>query len=77
MLIVVITRECEQRCKTRVKRLLREPELPMEKSLPNFDVKRLPAKAQRQLRPLLEGDFLNRKENVWCSADLGRPRAIF
>jgi hypothetical protein len=27
-------------------------------------VKRLPAKAQRQLRTLLEGDFLKRRENV-------------
>jgi hypothetical protein len=27
-------------------------------------VKRLPTKAQRQLRTLLEGGFLDRKENV-------------
>lgn len=53
-LLEVMTRECEQRRKTRVERLLRESELPLEKSLPNFDLKRLPAKAQRQLRTLLE-----------------------
>ena len=41
-----------------------ESELPLEKSLANFDVKRLPAKAARQLRMLLEGDFLQRKENL-------------
>ena len=69
-LLEVITRECEQRRKTRVERLLRESELPLEKSLPNFDVKRLPAKAQRQLKTLLEGEFLNRKENVLV---FGRP----
>ena len=69
-LLEVITRECEQRRKTRVERLLRESELPLEKSLPNFDVKRLPAKAQRQLRTLLEGDFLDRKENILV---FGRP----
>ena len=69
-LLEVITRECEQRRKTRVERLLRESELPLEKSLPNFDVTRLPAKAQRQLRTLLEGDSLNRKENVLV---FGRP----
>lgn len=69
-LLEVITRECEQRRKTRVERLLRESELPLEKSLPNFDVKRLPTKAQRQLKALLEGDFLNRKENVLV---FGRP----
>ena len=69
-LLEVIARECEQRRKTRVERLLRESELPLEKSLPNFDVKRLPTKAQRQLKTLLEGDFLNRKENVLV---FGRP----
>ena len=69
-LLEVMTRECEQRRKTRIERLLRDSELPLEKSLTNFDVKRLPAKAQRQLRTLLEGDFLNRKENVLV---FGRP----
>jgi DNA replication protein DnaC len=63
-LLEVITRECEQRRKTRVARLLKESALPLEKSLENFDVKRLPTKAQRQLRTLLDGGFLDRKENV-------------
>src|SRR6202165_4312138 len=54
-LLEVITRECEQRRKSRVQRLLRESELPLEKSLENFNVKRLPAKAARQLKTLLEG----------------------
>src|SRR6266852_5087980 len=56
-LLEVISRECEQRRKSRVERLLNESELPLEKSLAHFDVKRLPAKAARQLRTLLEGDF--------------------
>ena len=63
-LLEVISRECEQRRKSRVQRLLRESALPLEKSLENFNVKRLPTKAQRQLRTLLEGGFLDRKENV-------------
>jgi DNA replication protein DnaC len=63
-LLEVISRECEQRRKSRVQRLLRESALPLEKSLENFNVKRLPSKAQRQLRTLLEGGFLDRKENV-------------
>jgi hypothetical protein len=46
-----------------VQRLLKASGLPLEKSLPNFDVKRLPVKALRQLRALLEGGFLDRKEN--------------
>jgi DNA replication protein DnaC len=74
-LLEVITRECEQRRKTRIERLLRESELPLEKSLPNFAVKRLPAKAQRQLRTLLEGDFLDRKENVLVFGNPGSGKS--
>ena len=74
-LLEVITRECEQRRKVRVERLLRESELPRAKSLPNFNVKRLPVKAQRQLRTLLEGDFLNRKENVLVFGNPGSGKS--
>ena len=63
-LLEVISRECEQRRKSRVGRLLKDSALPLEKSLSNFDLKRLPAKAARQFRTLLEGGFLNRRENV-------------
>jgi DNA replication protein DnaC len=69
-LLEVISRECEQRQKKRVQRLLKDSALPLEKSLPNFNLQRLPAKAQRQLRTLLEGGFLDRKENVLV---FGRP----
>jgi DNA replication protein DnaC len=74
-LLEVMMRECEQRRKTRVERLLRESELPLEKSLPNFDIKRLPTKAQRQLRTLLEGDFLDRKENVLVFGNPGAGKS--
>src|ERR1017187_6131216 len=63
-LLEVVSRECEQRRKSRVQRRLKDSALPLEKSLQNFDLKRLPAKAARQLRTLLEGSFLDRKENV-------------
>src|SRR5271170_5035487 len=59
-LLEVITRECEQRRKARVQRLRKDSALPLEKSLQNFDLKRLPAKATRQLRTLLDGSFLSR-----------------
>jgi DNA replication protein DnaC len=74
-LLEVISRECEQRRQTRVERLLRESELPVEKSLANFDVKRLPGKAGRQLRTLLEGDFLDRKENVLVFGNPGSGKS--
>ena len=60
----------------RVQRLLKDSALPLEKSLQNFDLKRLPAKAARQLRTLLDGSFLDRKENVLVFGNPGRARAI-
>ena len=76
-LLEVISRECEQRRKSRVQRLLKESALPLEKSLENFNVKRLPTKAQRQLRTLLEGGFLDRKENVLVFGNPGSgPRHL-
>src|ERR1700685_110263 len=54
-LLEVISRECEQRRKSKVQRLLKDSELPLEKSLQNFDLKRLPAKAARQFRTVLAG----------------------
>jgi DNA replication protein DnaC len=57
-------RECEARRTNRVERLLQESRLLMEKSLATLDLKRLPAKAAQQVRSLLEGDFVDRYENV-------------
>ena len=76
-LLEVITRECEQRRKTsdKVQRLLKASALPLEKSLQNFDLKRLPAKATRQFRTLMEGGFLDRKENVLVFGNPGSGKS--
>ena len=74
-LLEVISRECEQRRKSRVQRLLKDSALPLEKSLQNFNLKRLPAKAMRQLRTLLEGGFLDRKENVLVFGNPGSGKS--
>ena len=71
----VISRKCQQRGKSRVQRLLKDSALPLEKSLQNFDVKRLPAKAARQLKTLLEGGFLDRKENVLVFGNPGSGKS--
>jgi DNA replication protein DnaC len=60
----LIQRECEERQENRTAKMLRESQLPLEKSLAAFDAKRLPAKAARQMRSLLDGSFLERSENV-------------
>lgn len=60
----LIQRECEERQENRITKMLRESQLPLEKSLAAFDTKRLPPKAARQMRSLLDGGFLERTENV-------------
>ena len=60
----VVQRECDDRLENRTARMLRESQLPLDKSLETFDVRRLPPKASRQMRTLLDGGFLERTENV-------------
>jgi DNA replication protein DnaC len=60
----LVERECEERQENRMTKLLRESQLPLEKSLGAFDTRRLPARAARQMRGLLDGSFLKRTENV-------------
>ena len=63
-LLILATRECQERGNKRVERLLHESRLPLEKSWPALELKRLPAKVVQQARTLLEGSFLDRCENV-------------
>jgi len=60
----LLQRECQQRRQHRVARLLKASKLPLEKSWPALDLKRLPAKVVQQLRGLMSGDFVDRRENV-------------
>ena len=63
-LLELVQRECQQRQHNRIERLLKASRLPLEKSWSALDLKRLPAKVVQQLRGLLSGDFLDRRENV-------------
>jgi DNA replication protein DnaC len=60
----LLERECSQRRQRRIERLLRDSRLPLEKSWESLDLKRLPPKATQQLRGLVSGDFVDRRENV-------------
>jgi DNA replication protein DnaC len=60
----LLERECQQRRQNRIERLLKASRLPLEKSWAALDLKRLPVKAVQQLRGLLSGDFVDRRENV-------------
>src|SRR6516165_6225634 len=63
-LLELTRRECQQRQEKRSARLLKDSKLPLEKSWAALDLKRLPPKVVQQLRSLLSGDFIDRRENV-------------
>jgi DNA replication protein DnaC len=63
-LLELMQRECQQRQHNRIERLLKASRLALEKSWSALDLKRLPAKVVQQLRGLLSGEFLDRRENV-------------
>jgi len=63
-LLEVLQRECQGRRQHRIERLLRESRLPVDKSLEAFDLKRLPGKVSAVVRTLMDGSFVERKENV-------------
>ena len=44
----VVQRECEDRLENRTTKMLRESQLPLEKSIEAFDTRRLPPKAARR-----------------------------
>src|SRR5581483_5693453 len=70
-LLDLAERECQERRENRITRLLRESKLPLEKTMENFDLKRLPPKAARQVKTLADGTFLDRRENVLAFGNPG------
>jgi DNA replication protein DnaC len=70
-LLELTRRECESRSDHRVIRLLRESQLPLEKSWDAFDRRRLPRKVAQQVQVLLDGSFLDRRENVLAFGNPG------
>jgi DNA replication protein DnaC len=63
-LLALMSRELEHRRDNRTARWLHESRLPLEKNLESFERQRLPAKAAAAINTLLEGEFLERAENV-------------
>jgi DNA replication protein DnaC len=56
--------ECASRHAHRVEQLTRESRLPLEKTMLNFERKRLPRSVNAQVSTLLDGSFVDRRENV-------------
>jgi DNA replication protein DnaC len=63
--------ESQLRQTKRIERLLRDSQLPLEKSLETFDLKRLPANLARQVQGLRAGSFVDRKENLLAFGKVG------
>ena len=63
-LLTLAEDECSVRRGRRIERLLKESKLPLDKNLESFDLKRLPLKASQQINTLLNGKFIDHKENV-------------
>jgi DNA replication protein len=70
-LLELLEREAEARSQHRIERWLHESRLPLEKSLQAFDLERLPAKVRQQVAALMEGGFLDRRENILAFGNPG------
>jgi DNA replication protein DnaC len=66
--------EYQERQRRRIERLLAESNLPPDKTLANLDEKRFPVAIRRLLPSLVEGDFVNRAENVLAFGLPGRGK---
>ncbi len=69
-LLELSERECESRRNRRIERNLRASKLPLGKSMESFDLKQFPIKITQQVKSLLEGSFVERKENILA---FGKP----
>ena len=63
--------ECDVRRANKIIRLIKASKLPMEKTLENFDLKRLPLRIRQQIKILQEGSFVDRTENLLAFGNPG------
>ena len=63
--------ECDVRRANKIIRLIKASKLPMEKTLENFDLKRLPLRIRQQVKILQEGSFVDRTENLLAFGNPG------
>lgn len=69
--------EVEERRRKRIERFQRDSDLPGEKTIATLDRALLPAKVQKLLPALCEGDFLDRGENILAFGLPGRGKTHF
>lgn len=64
LLLALFEQEVEGRRQRRIARYLKQSQLPPDKTLAQFDLKRLPLRLQRLLPKLCDGGFADRAENI-------------
>lgn len=70
-LLALCEEESEERRLNRIERRVRESQLPREKTLETLDLKRMGRKVGLQVRTLVQGDFVDRRENVLAFGNPG------
>jgi DNA replication protein DnaC len=70
-LLTLAEHEIASRSENRIARLLKESRLPLEKTLEMFHANRLPRRISLQLPTLVEGTFVDRKENLLAFGNPG------
>ena len=67
----LVQMECDVRRANKIIRLVKASRLPMEKTLENFNFKRLPLRIRQQAKLLQEGSFVDRCENLLAFGNPG------
>ena len=70
-LLALCRDECDMRQHHRIERLLRSSRIPCEKTLEALDLKRFGRKITLQVRALLDGGFIDRRENILAFGNPG------
>jgi len=63
--------ECITRQNNRIERNLKDSRISRDKNIDTFDLKRVPIKVAQQARTLLEGSFVDNKENILAFGNPG------
>jgi len=70
-LLALSEQEYQERKMRKIERLVRESHLPLEKTLKTFDLSRLPMNIQQTVKHLIEGTFVDQKENILAFGNPG------
>jgi len=70
-LLALAELECSTRQNNRIERNLKASRISRDKNIDTFDLKRVPTKVAQQARTLLEGAFVDHKENILAFGNPG------